>query len=106
MKQLRYAFRLMWRGAPRQMRRYSIPEEGSFDKHNGHNGVCWGWPKECSLTDTQARAIFNACYESGKLTMPMMVVLRKGMAYRAALVYVCFWLYMFLENFKNYWQMH
>ena len=81
MKQLRYAFRLMWRGAPRQMRRYSIPEEGSFDKHNGHNGVCWGWTKECSLTDTQARAIYNACYDSGKLTMPMMVVVRKGMAY-------------------------
>ena len=71
----------MWRGAPRQMRRYGIPEEGSFDEHNGHNGVCWGWPKECGLTNTQARAIFNACYESGKLTMPMMVVLRKGMAY-------------------------
>ena len=81
MKQLRYAFRLMWRGAPREMKRYDIPVEGSFDVHNGHAGKCWGWPKECSLTDTQARGIYNACYNSKKLTLPMMIVVRKGMAY-------------------------
>ena len=81
MKQLRYGFRLMWRAAGREMRRYNIPVEGSFDPSNGHNGKCWGWPKECSLTDTQARGVYNACYNSGKLTMPMMIVVRKAMSY-------------------------
>ena len=47
---------------------FNIPEEGSFDPNNGHNGVCWGWPKECNLTNTQARALLYDCYKSRLLT--------------------------------------
>ena len=68
LKNIRYGFTLMWRSSPRFMRRYKIGEKGSFDPLNCHGGVCWGWPKECNLTNTQARAILYDCYKSRLLT--------------------------------------
>ena len=81
MKQLRYAFKLMWREAPRHMRKYNIKAVDQFDKRNSHGGVCWGWPNECKLTNVQARSIFYACYKRRQLTIHQLIVVRKGMAY-------------------------
>ena len=86
MKQLRYAFRLMWREAPRQMRKYGVKPVGQFDPNNSHGGVCWAWPRECSLTNIQARAIFYECYKKRRLTIHQLIVVRKGMAYAWELV--------------------
>ena len=81
MKQLRYGFRLMWREAAGALRRFKVGEVGSFDPHNGHNGVCWGWPRECRLTNTQARTLFYDIYKKRSLTLHQMVVVRKALAY-------------------------
>jgi len=79
--QLRYGFKLMWREVPGTMRKYKVGPLGSFDVHNGHNGVCWGWPRECKLTNTQARAIFYEIYKKRSLTVHQMIVVRKALAY-------------------------
>ena len=81
MKQLRYAFRLMWREAPSRMRKYNIKAEDEFDPKNSHGGSCWGWPNECKLTNVQARSIFYECYKRRQLTIHQLIVVRKGMAY-------------------------
>ena len=57
LKQLRYGFRLMWLVVPAVMRRFNIGVEGSFDVRNCHGGLCWGWPRECKLTNSQAKTI-------------------------------------------------
>ena len=81
MKNIRYGFRLMWREAPRLMRRYKVRKLDSFDRFNGHGGVCWGWPKECALTNAQARAVYFECYKNRNLTVAQMTVVRKSLAY-------------------------
>ena len=81
LKKQRYGFKLMWQELPRVMRRYEIGELGSFDFHNGHNGVCWGWPKECELTNTQARAIYQDLYKKRTLTLHQMIVVRKALSF-------------------------
>ena len=81
MKNIRYGFRLMWSEAPRLMRRYKTGKVGTFDTFNGHGGVCWGWPKECKLTNAQARAVYFACYNRRRLTVAQMTVVRKSFAY-------------------------
>ena len=63
------------------MSRYKVGKEGSFDKFNGHNGVCWGWPKECKLTNRQAKTLYLACYRTRSLTIHQMIVVRKALAY-------------------------
>ena len=78
---IRWGFKLAWKGAPREMRRYGVGEVGSFDPRNAHAGVCWGWPKECSLTDTQAKTIMLKCYRSRNFTYPMLCAIRKSMSY-------------------------
>ena len=80
-KQARYGFRLMWREVPDTMKRCRIGAVGSFDPQNGHNGVCWGWPKECQLTETQARNIYLKIWQKKTLTYFQMVVVRKAFAY-------------------------
>ena len=74
---IRWGFKLMWKGAPRKMRRYNIGEVNSFDKKNAHGGIIWGWPKECHLTNFQAGEILFDCYKSKKFTLPMMKAIRK-----------------------------
>ena len=78
---LRYGFKLMWREAPEEMRRCKVGEVGSFDKHNGHKGLCWGWPRECKLTNAQAKRIYWAVYEKKRLTVYQMKTVRKALAY-------------------------
>ena len=81
MRVIRWGFKLAWKGAPREMRRYRVGEVGSFDPRNAHAGVCWGWPKECSLTDTQAKTVMLKCYRSRNFTYPMLCAIRKSMSY-------------------------
>ena len=81
LKKQRYGFKLMWSEVPKVMRRYKIGEVGSYDKENVHNGVCWGWPKECKLTNLQARTIFFDIYKRKQLTIHQLIVVRKSMSY-------------------------
>ena len=71
----------MWRVVPRDMRRYGIGKVGSFDPLNVHNGVCWGWPKECNLDNQQAKTIYYNAYKTQKLTMDQLIVVRKAMSH-------------------------
>ena len=80
-KKQRYGFRLLWKTVPRDMKRYGIGEVGSFDKDNCHRGVCWGWPKECHLTNLQARTLFFNCYKSEALTLHQLIVVRKSLSF-------------------------
>ena len=81
MKSIRYGFRLCWREVPDVMKRYNIGEVGSFDPKNGQGGVCWGWPKECTLTSAQAKTIMFDIWKKKSLTFPQMKVVRKSLAY-------------------------
>ena len=81
MKKLRYGYTLMWREVPAEMKRYKCGEVDSFDYQNGHFGVCWGWPRECRLTDSQAEGIYLAMWKKRSLTLDQMVVVRKAFAY-------------------------
>ena len=77
LKKQRYGFRLLWRTVPRDMKRYGIGEEGTFDPANCHRGKCWGWPKECQVTNQQAHTLYFNAYKSGKLTMDQLIVVKK-----------------------------
>ena len=81
LKKFRYGFRLMWTHVPKVMRRYRVGVVGSFDPHNCHGGVTWGWPKECRLTNLQARTIFFNLYRKEVLTLHQLIVVRKALAY-------------------------
>ena len=81
MNQLRYGFKLLWREAPETCRRYKIGKVGSFDPLNGHNGVCWGWPSECRLTNSQAKTLYFNIYKKRSLTIHQTIVVRKALAY-------------------------
>ena len=81
MKKIRYGFRLSWRCAPEEMRRFNIGEVGTFDPNNSHNGVCWGWPSECKLTNQQAKTIYFAVWKTRALTIDQMIVVRKSFSY-------------------------
>ena len=63
------------------MSRFGVGKVGTFDEFNGHNGVCWGWPKECKLTNKQAKTLFLAVYQTRSLTIHQMIVVRKSLAY-------------------------
>ena len=63
------------------MKRFNVGRVGSFDKDNHHNGVCWDWPSECKLTDSQARTIYFAIWKTKALTIDQMIVIRKSFAY-------------------------
>ena len=81
LKNIRYGFKLMWQEVPKLMKQYGIGQVGSFDPRNCHGGRCWGWPKECKLTDFQAHALLFDVYKRRNLTMPQMTVVRKSLAY-------------------------
>jgi len=86
MKVIRYGFKLCWQEVPDVMKRYKIGEVGSFNPKNGHGGVCWGLPKECSLTNSQAKTIMWEIWKKRSLTFPQMKVVRKSFAYAYELV--------------------
>ena len=81
MKNIRYGFKLMWQEVPQVMKRYKIGECGSFDPRNGHGGVCWGWPKECKLKNSQAKTIIWDIWKKRGLTYPQMKKVRQALAY-------------------------
>ena len=80
-KTYRYGYTLMWRVAADEMRRYNMGKLGSFDRSNGHNGIIYGWKKECNMSDNKAKKILLACFRSGQLTLPMLKAVRKHLAY-------------------------
>ena len=71
----------MWQEVPNKMRWYNIGPVNSFDENNYHDGVCWGWPYECKLTNNQAKAILLAIWKKKTLTYSMMKGVRKSLAY-------------------------
>ena len=81
MKNIRYGFKLMWAQVPEVMRRYKIGEVDSFDPRNGQGGVCWGYPKECSLKNSQAKTILWDIWKKRSLTFPQMKKVRQSLAY-------------------------
>jgi len=81
MKVIRYGFRLQWQEAPREMTRFKIGKVDSFNPKNGQGGVCWGLPKECSLTNQQAKTILFEIWKKRSLTFPQMKAVRKSFAY-------------------------
>ena len=81
LKKQRYGFRLLWKTVPADMKRYRIGEPGSYDQNNCHRGVCWGWPKECRLTNQQARTLYLNAYEKGTLTIHQLIVIRKSLSF-------------------------
>ena len=86
MKVIRYGFRLMWQEVPSVMKRFKVGAIDSFNPKNGHGGVCWGLPKECSLTNGQARTIMWEIWSKRSLTFPMMKAVRKSLAYAYELI--------------------
>ena len=72
---------MMWDFAPREMKRYKIGAVGSFDPRNIHGGECWGWPRECKLTNSQAKSIYYTMYKTEELTIDQLIVVRKSFAY-------------------------
>ena len=64
----RYGFRLLWEVVPDEMERHNIGAVGSFHPQNGHNGVMWGWKRECNMTNTKAKKLLLAAFSSKKLT--------------------------------------
>jgi hypothetical protein len=77
----RLGFNLMWKFAPRKCEQLGFGKPGSFSKSNGHNGECWGWKKECTMTDVKAGKILLHLVTLGTLTMSQLEVVRKSLAY-------------------------
>ena len=63
------------------MEKHKIPAVGSFDANNGHNGVMWGWKRECTMTDARAERLLLAAFESKELTLVQLKAVRKTLAY-------------------------
>jgi hypothetical protein len=80
-KTRRYGFRLLWRAVPALMAKFEIPEEGTFDPFNGHNGMIWGWRRECNMTTKKAKELLFAAHQTGTLTLVQLEVIRKFLAY-------------------------
>ena len=78
---IRYGWTLMWREAEEEMNEHKILPPGSYDPNNCHQGVMWGWPRECNMTDNKAKRILYVCYKSKKLTWPMLKAVRQSLAY-------------------------
>ncbi len=76
----------MWQEVPSVMKRFKVGAINSFNPKNGHGGVCWGLPKECSLTNGQARTIMWEIWSKRSLTFPMMKAVRKSLAYAYELI--------------------
>ena len=75
----------MWEVAPKEMKKHKIRPPGSYDPSNCHNGVMWGWPRECNMTDNKAKRIIYECYTSGKLTWNQLKNIRKTLSYACEL---------------------
>ena len=71
----------MWRYAPKKCEPLGFGKPGTFSKSNGHNGECWGWCKECTMTDLKAGKILLQLVKLETLTLPQLEVVRKSLAY-------------------------
>ena len=71
----------MWKIIPRELVKLNIPRPGSFDPTNCHQGIMWGWPSECNMTDKKALRIIYALYQSKKLTANEIKNVRKSLSY-------------------------
>ena len=58
-----------------------FPKPGTFMKNNGHNGMLWGYKKECNMTDKKAGKILLALIKTRKLTMSQLGLVLKSLAY-------------------------
>ena len=81
MSTIRYGFRLAWAAAPLEMERAKVKPVGGYAPDNHHQGVCFGWPNECSMTNLRASKILRACIKSRKLTLDQIKAVRKMLAY-------------------------
>ena len=57
MKVYRKGYRKMWEVAPDKMKAGKCLPPGSYDVHNHHGGVMYGWPEEMRLTDARVSKI-------------------------------------------------
>ena len=71
----------MWQHVPDVMKRYKFPKPGEFDEFNGFDGVCWGWPKECTMSNSKAFQIFWTLYKKRCLTLAQTNVVSKALAF-------------------------
>ena len=78
----RYGYKMWWRVMPEEkLLSMGIPRLNSFSKSNGHDGEIWGWKRECTMTNKKAGEIMLECIRSRQLTLPMLGVVRKSLAY-------------------------
>ena len=77
----RQGYNLMWRFAPKKCEQLGFRKPGTFAKDNGHNGECWGWKKECNITDIKAGKILLHLVNLETLTVSQLEVVRKSLAY-------------------------
>lgn len=81
MELYRYGYKLMWQTAPEEMKKHSMGPLNSFHKRNGHNGLMYGWKRECNMTDNKAKRILRACYKKEVLSLDQLKAVRKSLAY-------------------------
>ena len=77
----RQGYNIMWRYAPKKCEQLGFKKPGTFSKDNGHNGECWGWKKECSMSDQKAGKILLHLVNLETLTLSQLEVVRKSLAY-------------------------
>ena len=77
----RRGYKLMFEFAPDKCRQLGFPEPGTFSKTNGHNGDCWGWKKECRMTNRKAGEILLELVNLQTMTMAQLGTVRKALAY-------------------------
>ena len=76
----RRGYKLMWEFAPDKCRQLGFPEPGTFSKSNGHDGVCWGWKKECRMTNRKAGEILLELVNLETMTIAQLGTVRKALA--------------------------
>ena len=77
----RRGYKLMWTFAEQKCLDLGFGRPGSFDADNGHNGECWGWPKECTMTNRKAGKILLHLINLGTMTLSQLVDVRKALAH-------------------------
>ena len=81
MRKYRNGWNILWRTIPRVMKRQKVKPPGSYDFHNHHGGVMFGWPQESTLTDGRVSKIFFAYINSGKSTHAQLDAVQKCLSF-------------------------
>ena len=71
----------MWTFAAQKCVDLGFGRPGTFSKDNGHNGECWGWPKECTMTNKKAGKILLHLINLGTMTLSQLADVRKALAH-------------------------